>query len=169
MHVVPFFRTVFLLFSYNKKSKVNWGTIKKFKCGRPLKESSLKVGTTRAEFHRIQHNSIQVVAEEIGLENYLIRNVAALRNFHSSVTHSLNFYQDELDPAEYTAGKEELNFKDLPRPTRSRAPKLPLPQLSWPSCKCRVTQKLRNSSVLYHKTNYPFEEKICVKISFQLV
>ena len=60
-----------------------------------LKESSLKVGTTRAEFHRIQHNSIQVVAEEIGLENYF-------RNFHSSVTHSLNFYQDELDPAEYT-------------------------------------------------------------------
>ena len=75
-----------------------------FKCDRPLKESSLKVGTTRAEFHRIQHNSntIQVVAEEIGLENYLIRNVSALRNFHSSVTHSLNFYQDELDPAEYT-------------------------------------------------------------------
>ena len=29
MHVVPFFRTVFLLFSYNKKSKVNGGTIKK--------------------------------------------------------------------------------------------------------------------------------------------
>ena len=25
------------------------------------------------------------------------------------------------------AGKEELNFKDLPRPTRSRAPKFPLP------------------------------------------
>jgi len=67
-----------------------------------LKESSLKVGTTRAEFHRIQHKSIQVVAEGIGLENYLTRNVAALRNFHSSVTHSLNFYQDELDPAEHT-------------------------------------------------------------------
>ena len=62
----------------------------------------MKVGTTRAEFHRIQHKSIQVVAEEIGLENYLTRNVSALRNFHSSVTHSLNFYQDELDPAEYT-------------------------------------------------------------------
>ena len=33
--------------------------------------------------------------------------------------HSLNFYQDELDPAEHTkertlvAGKEELNFEEL--------------------------------------------------------
>ena len=33
---------------------------------------------TRAELHKIQHKSIQVVAEGIGLENYLIRNVAAL-------------------------------------------------------------------------------------------
>ena len=35
------------------------------------KESSLKVATTRAELHKIQHKSIQVVAEGIGLENYL--------------------------------------------------------------------------------------------------
>ena len=57
---------------------------------------------------KIQHKSIQVVAEGIGLENYLIRNVAALRNFQCNVClrktktlcrHSLNFYQDELDPA----------------------------------------------------------------------
>ena len=45
------------------------------------------------------------------MENYL--NVAALRNCqcnvclleklkHFAVTHSLNFYQDELDPAEHT-------------------------------------------------------------------
>ena len=48
-----------------------------------MKESSLKVATTRAELHKIQHKSIQVVAEGSGLENYLIRNVAALRNFHA--------------------------------------------------------------------------------------
>ena len=42
-------------------------------------------------------------------------------------------------------------------------------QLSWPSCKCRVTQNLRNSSILYHKTKNPFEAKICTKISFQLL
>ena len=35
--------------------------------------------------------------------------------------------------------------------------------------KCRVTQKHRNSSVLYHKTKNPFETKICIKISFQLL
>ena len=33
----------------------------------------------------------------------------------------------------------------------------------------RDTQKLRNSSVLYHKTKNPFEAKICMKISFQLL
>ena len=53
--------------------------------------------------------SIQVVAEGVGLENYLIGNVAALRNFQCNVClrkiktlfrNSLNFYQDELDPAE---------------------------------------------------------------------
>ena len=42
-------------------------------------------------------------------------------------------------------------------------------QLSRPSCKCHVTQKLRNSNVLYHKTKNPFEAKICMKISFQLL
>ena len=45
----------------------------------------MKVATTRAELHKIQHKSIQVVAEGIGLENYLIRNVAALRNFQCNV------------------------------------------------------------------------------------
>ena len=35
---------------------------------------------------KIQHKSIQVVAERIGLGNYLIRNdVAALRNFQCNV------------------------------------------------------------------------------------
>ena len=37
------------------------------------------------ELHKIQHKSIQVVAEGIGLENYFIRNVAALRNFQCNV------------------------------------------------------------------------------------
>ena len=56
----------------------------------------------RAELEDIvQHESIQVVAEGIGLENYLIRNVAVCweKLEHFAVTHSLNFYQDELDPA----------------------------------------------------------------------
>ena len=46
-----------------------------------MKESSLKVATTRAELHKTQHKSIQVAAEGIGLKNYLIRNVAALHDF----------------------------------------------------------------------------------------
>ena len=54
-----------------------------FKCGRALKESSLKVATTRAELHKIQHKSIQVVAEGSGLKNYFIRNVAAFCNLHT--------------------------------------------------------------------------------------
>ena len=45
----------------------------------------MKVATTRAELHKIQHKPIQVVAEGIGVENYLIRNVAALRNFQCKV------------------------------------------------------------------------------------
>ena len=72
-------------FVFLKQEILSKGTIKKFKCGRPSKESSLKVATTRAELHKIQHKSIQVVAEGIGLENYLIRNVAALRNFQCNV------------------------------------------------------------------------------------
>ena len=35
---------------------------------RPLKESTLKVATMRAELHKIQHNSSYVVAEGVGLE-----------------------------------------------------------------------------------------------------
>ena len=45
----------------------------------------MKVATTRAELHIIRHKSIQVVVEGIGLENYFIRNVAALRNFQRNV------------------------------------------------------------------------------------
>ena len=45
----------------------------------------MKVATKRAELRKIQHKSIQVVAEGIGLENCLIRNVAALRNFQCNV------------------------------------------------------------------------------------
>ena len=45
----------------------------------------MKIEMTSAELHKIQHKSIQVVAEGIGLENYLIRNVAALRNFQCNV------------------------------------------------------------------------------------
>ena len=29
--------------------------------------------------------------------------------------------------------------------------------------KCNVMQKLRNSSVVYHKTKNPFREKMCLK------
>ena len=72
----------------------------------------MKVTMTCVELHKIQHKSIQVVAEGIGLENYSIRNVVALRNFQCNVClrkikticcHPLNnFYQEELDPAEHT-------------------------------------------------------------------
>ena len=56
-------------------------------------------------------NPIQLVAEGIRLENYLIRNVVALGNFQCNVClrkiktlcrHSMNFYQDELDLEEHT-------------------------------------------------------------------
>ena len=53
--------------------------------------------------------------------------------------------------------------------TRFRPPKIRVNcrlQLSRPSCKCCITQKL--SSVLHYKTKNPFEGKICLKISFQL-
>ena len=35
--------------------------------------------------------------------------------------------------------------------------------------KCLVTQKLRNSSVAYHKIKNPFGAKLCMNISFQLL
>ena len=94
----------------------------------------MKVAATRAELLKIQHKSIQVVAEGIGLENYLIRNVAAHRNFqcnakffldkHFAVTHSLNFYQDELDPAEHTKeclwrGKKSRTSKIYKKATKA--------------------------------------------------
>ena len=34
---------------------------------------------------------------------------------------------------------------------------------------CRERQKRRNSSVLYHKTKNPFEAKMCMKISLQVL
>ena len=90
----------------------------------------MKVATTRAELHKIQHKSIQVVAEGIGLENYLIRNVAALqlRNFQCNVClrksktlcrHALfEFLSGRIGSSgahkrTLVAGKEELNFEDL--------------------------------------------------------
>ena len=88
----------------------------------------MKVATTRAELHKIQHKSIQVVAEGIGLENYLIRNVAALRNFQCNVClrkiktlcrHALfEFLSGRIGSSRahkrtLVAGKEELNFEDL--------------------------------------------------------
>ena len=95
-----------------------------------MKESSLKVAMTRAELHKIQHKSIRVatVAEGIGLENYLIRNVADLRNFQCNVClrniktlchHTLfEFLSGRIGSSRarkrtLVARKEELNFEDL--------------------------------------------------------
>ena len=88
----------------------------------------MKVATKRAELRKIQHKSIQVVAEGIGLENY-IRNVAALRNFHCSVCLRKVKTLCRHAPFEFLSGrirssgahkrtlvalvKEELNFEDL--------------------------------------------------------
>ena len=85
--------------------------------------------TTLAELHKIQQKSIQVVAERIGLENYLIRNdAAALRNFQCNVclrkiktlcSHALFEYlsgrigSSGAHKRTLVAGKEELNFEDL--------------------------------------------------------
>ena len=82
----------------------------------------MKVATKRAELSKIQHKSIQVVAEGIGLENYLIRNVAALRNFQCNVCLRKVKTLCRHAPFEFPAaehkrtlvtGKEELNFEDL--------------------------------------------------------
>ena len=45
----------------------------------------------------------------------------------------------------------------------------PIWQLSRLSCKCRVTQKLRNLNVVYHKTKDMFRANICMNISFQML
>ena len=89
----------------------------------------MKVAATRAELHKIQHKSIQVVAEGIGLENYLIRNGAALRNFQCNVClrkiktlcrHALFEFLSGRTGASVAhittlvSGKEQLNFEDLP-------------------------------------------------------
>ena len=85
----------------------------------------MKVATTRAELHKIQHKSIQVVAEAIGLENYLVRNVAALRNLQCNVCqrkmktlcrHVLFEFLSGSSGAHkrtMVGGKEELNFEDM--------------------------------------------------------
>ena len=88
----------------------------------------MKVARTHAELHQIQHKSIQVVAEGIGLEIYLIRNVAALCNFQCNVClrkiktlcrHALfEFLSGRIGSSgahkrTLVAGKEELNFEDL--------------------------------------------------------
>ena len=88
----------------------------------------MKVATTRAELHKIQHKPIQVVAEGIGVENYLIRNVAALRNFQCKVClrkiktlrrHALfEFLSGRIGSSgahkrTLMARKEEPNFEDL--------------------------------------------------------
>ena len=78
--------------------------------------------------NKIQHKSIQVVAEGIGLENYFIRNVAALRNFQCNVClrktktlcrHALfEFLSGRIGSSVAhkrtpVAEREELNFEDL--------------------------------------------------------
>ena len=89
----------------------------------------MQVATTRGELHKIQHKSIEVVAEGIGLENYLIRNVAALqlRNFQCNVClrksktlcrHALfQFLSGRIGSSAahkrtMVVGKEELKFED---------------------------------------------------------
>ena len=83
----------------------------------------------RAELEDIvQHESIQVVAEGIGLENYLIRHEAALRNFQCNVClrtirtlcrHALfEFLSGRIGSSgahkkTLMAGKEKVNFKCL--------------------------------------------------------
>ena len=60
-----YFSQCFFFVVFLKKSKVK-NYKKKFKCSRPLKESSLKVATTRAELHKIQHKSIKLLLKESG-------------------------------------------------------------------------------------------------------
>ena len=67
----------------------------------------------------------EAIAEGIGLENFLIRNVAALRNFQCNVCvrkiktlcrHALFEFLSGSSGAHkrtLVAGKEELNFEDL--------------------------------------------------------
>ena len=80
----------------------------------------MKVATTRASLHKIQHKSIQVVAEGSGLENHLIRNFGALRNLHTMfVREKLKHFADSRIGSSraykrtMVAGKELLNFEDL--------------------------------------------------------
>ena len=88
----------------------------------------MKVATKRAELRKIQHKSIQVLAEGIGLENYLIRNVAVLGNFQCNVCVRKVKTLCRHAPFEFQSGrigssgahkrtlvkgKDELNFEDL--------------------------------------------------------
>ena len=56
-----------------------------------------------------------------------------------------------------------MNWSDSDFP-RNKLPFQPKWQLSRPSCKCRVTQKLRNfkSTVSYHKTKNAFEALVSI-------
>ena len=88
----------------------------------------MKVAATRAKLHKIQHKSIQVIAEAIWLENYLTRNVAALHNFQCKVClrkiktlcryAHFEFLSGRIRSSgahkrRLVARKEELNFEDL--------------------------------------------------------
>ena len=75
----------------------------------------MKVATTRAESHKIQHKPIQVVAEGIQLENYLIRNAAALRNFQCNVClrRIKTLGSSGAHKRTLVVGNKELNFEDL--------------------------------------------------------
>ena len=88
----------------------------------------MKVATTHAELHKIQHKSIRVVAEGIGLGNYLVRNVAAFRNIQCNACLRkikilcrqalFEFLSGRIGSSEahkrtLVAGKEELNYEDL--------------------------------------------------------
>ena len=78
----------------------------------------MKVATTRAECR------VQVVAEGIGRENYLIRNVAALRNFQCNVCLSLRSRRLEVvgeRENECARGRHARGYLS-PRVSPSRAP-----------------------------------------------
>ena len=100
----------------------------------------MKVATTRAKLHKIHDKSIQVVAEGIGLQNYLIRNVVVLRNFQCHVClrktktlcrHSLNFYQDALDPVEHTKERTRMGERGAELQRSVRRQQLIIKVSSW--------------------------------------
>ena len=66
MHVFYSYFSHCFSFVFLKQEIYSEGTIKKFKCGRPLKESSLKVATTRAELHKSSINLFKLLLKESG-------------------------------------------------------------------------------------------------------